>query len=171
MIAAQAPAPAASAPEKAPPTAAPSLRVADTTTPAGGALLQRCAACGTPRRTIAAGAGDDGGGCACGAPATATAANAPQPDRSDPLAGLLARAVAQRAAAAAPPHYKDSETEAPGVRDPDKVLDTARKQALRFVNAARAALSAGSSTRRRTRSPCTAWRWPATSSTSPTTTR
>lgn len=142
MIAAQAPAPVAAATEHAPSATAPSLRLAGPAAPVDGPLLQRCAACGTPRRSAAAAAGDDGGGCTCDTTATATAANA-KVDRDDPLAGMLARAVAQRAAAAAPPHYKDSETEAPGVRDPDRKLDAARRLALRFVNAARAALRTG----------------------------
>lgn len=147
MIAAQAPAPEAAATPttKAPPAGTPSLRVAGPATPVGGALLQRCAACGTPRRSVAAGAGDDGGACACGATATVATAKAPQPDSNDPLAGMLARAVAQRAEAAAPaadapPHYKGSETEAPGVRDPDKALEYARQLAIGYVEAARQAL-------------------------------
>jgi hypothetical protein len=59
---------------------------------------------------------------------------------------MLARAVAQRAEAAAapagdaPPHYKGSETEAPGVRDPDKALEYARQLAIGYVAAARQAL-------------------------------
>jgi hypothetical protein len=139
MIAAPAPAPATAPPETKTPVGAAQTHPARSAVAQTGPLVQRCAtaACGTPHHR----AGQAGGACDCAACSGTSAAA--KVDRDDALSHLLARAVAQRAAAAAPPHYKDSETEAPGVRDPDKKLESARRQALRFVNAARAALRAG----------------------------
>jgi len=91
--------------------------------------------------------------------ARATAARARQPSTmaraarvapaqpEDPLAGILARAVRQRAAPAgvlqrqAIPHYRDCVPSVTGVPNADELLEQARLRAREYVGAARRALA------------------------------